>query len=525
MDRDERIKQLYGNRIVPNKAQKGKLMAKCVPERKQPKKALPAVSVPGLAKTLFPYQEEGVAFLESRNGRAILGDDMGLGKSAQSLAYLQLHKEMRPAVIICPSSLKLNWAKEIFTWMEQCKENPVYILSGRTKHQVEEVFINSSGRLFLNPCKMPKTGIFIINYDVVNDWLSELTKINPEIILSDESQYIKSGKAARTKAVSSLVKKTPQFIAITGTLIENRPAEAYTVINLVSPTMFPSEWKYKMQYCAPKHNGYGWDFKGASNTAELNIRLQEIMIRRLKVDVLKDLPPKIRTVIPIEIDNKAEYRRAEQDLIAWLKDNKGAKKAEQASKIEALARINELKQLCVKGKMEACLNWIEDYLESGNKLVVFTTHTWVLDYVYSEFKQWAVKVDGSITGAKRQDAVNEFQNNKKIKLFVGNLDAAGVGLTLTTASATCTLELSFVPTKHDQAEDRVHRIGQTAECVNAYYLLAQGSIEEEIAFLLDEKRKIVSAVLDGTDVEEMSLLGELMNKLKGGSYGTNSNTK
>jgi SWI/SNF-related matrix-associated actin-dependent regulator 1 of chromatin subfamily A len=398
--------------------------------------------------------------------------------------------------------------------MEKCEENEVYLLSGRTERTVEEVYQTSSGRMILSPCKLPTTGIFIINYDIVADWLPALLKLNAEIVISDESHMLKSGKAQRTKAAKTLIKHSSKFIAITGTLIENRPSEAYTVINLVEPTLFPSEFKYKMRYCAPKHTGFGWDFKGASNTMELHQLLKLIGIRRLKEDVLKDLPPKIRSVVPMELSNRGEYERAEVDLLNWITANKGKDKADKAGTVEALARINVLKELCLRGKIESCIDWIEDYLEDGGKLVVFTTRTWILDYIYSEFKQWAVKVDGSVTGADRQKAVDTFQKDRKVKLFVGNVQAAGVGITLTAASAVCFIDLPWNPASISQASDRCHRIGQT-ECVNIYFLIANNSIEVEIINLLDAKQKIVDSVLDGKDTNENdTILNDLLKSLK-----------
>lgn len=518
MDNQERIKQLYQNKWKTSLKATSKTIApaKGPPIIYQSLHNIIPIQPKGLARELFEYQKLGVGFIESRNGRCILGDSMGLGKTAQSLAYLQLHLECRPVIIICPSSLKLNWAKEIFMWTEKCKANEVYILSGRTKKSCEEVSIKGSGRLVLTPCNLPKTGIVIINYDVVPDWLSLLKGLKAGIVLTDESQYLKTKKAARTKSVIALAKTIPKNIAMTGTLIENRPGEAYNVINMVDPTLFPSEWKFKNRYCDPKFNGYGWDFNGASNIPELHNKISNICIRRLKEDVLKDLPPKVRIVVPLEIDNRKEYLKAESNLIQWIKANKGLKKAEQASKVEALARINELKQLTAEGKLESCLNWIEDYLSEGGKLVVFCVHTKMINAVYEEFKSCAVKVDGSVKDEKRNDAVEAFQNDPKVKLFVGQLKAAGVGLTLTKASATCFLETGWNPAEHDQAEDRVHRIGQTADSVYAYYLMGSNTIDVEIAGLIDRKRKVVSAVLDGKEVDaDSNLLDGLILNLQG----------
>jgi len=285
---------------------------------------------------------------------------------------------------------------------------------------------------------------------------------------------------------------------------------------LVDPSIFPSKWKYQHRYCGAKHNGFAWTFNGASNTKELHEKLKSVCIRRKKEDVLPDLPPKIRTVVPIELNNRSEYETAELNLIEWIRTTKGNKKAEKAANSEALVRINEMKQLCAKGKMEGVLNWITDYLSNDQKLVVFTTHTWVLDAIVEKFKKCSVKVNGKVTGAKRDKAVELFQNDPKITLFVGDLKAAGVGLTLTAAYATATIELGWNASQHNQAEDRVHRIGQTNDFVNAYYLLARNTIEEELADMIDTKRKIVNQVLDGDFdfPDDLSLVSGLLQNME-----------
>lgn len=505
---------------------------------------LPEIKIPGLAKELFPFQNKGVAFIERRKGRAIIGDEPGLGKTAQALAYLQLHPELRPAFIISPASLKFNWAKEVFKWMEKRDENQLFMLFGKKKKIVEEVSIKSNGRLVLNRCKMPDNGIFIINYDIVANeetiladdegnpilkkdkvqfvpikntgWFDILFDLAAEIVITDEAQLMANEKALRTKYVSMLAKDSPKYLALTGGLIENRPLEAFNVINLVDPSIFPSKWNFQHRYCGAKHNGFGWSFNGASNTRELHEKLKDICIRRKKEDVLPDLPPKIRTVVPIELTNRSDYEKAERDLIEWIRSTKGNLKAEKAANSEALVRINEMKQLCSKGKMTGVIDWIEDYLSNDNKLVVFTTHTWVLDAICNHFKKCSVKVNGSVTGVKRDQAVELFQSDPKITLFVGDLEAAGVGLTLTAAYATATVELGWNPSQHNQAEDRVHRIGQTNDFVNAYYLLARDTIEEELADIIDVKRKVVNQVLDGDFdfPDDLSLVAGLLQNME-----------
>jgi SWI/SNF-related matrix-associated actin-dependent regulator 1 of chromatin subfamily A len=237
------------------------------------------------------------------------------------------------------------------------------------------------------------------------------------------------------------------------------------------------------------------------------------MIRRLRKDVLPDLPTVTRSVIPLEIDNRSEYNKAERDLIKWVRENRGEEKASKAFNAEALVRIEVLKQLSIKGKIGACIEWIEEYLESGKKLVVFTMHRQTLTDVVKHFKGKVVKLEGKDNLQQKQYAVDQFQKNDKIKLFVGNLKAAGNLITLTAADSTCHLELAWNPSKHDQGESRVCRIGQLSDKVNAYYLLAYLTIEERISKLIDKKRVMVNAVLDGEDTPNDSMLSELLNMM------------
>ena len=467
---------------------------------------IPIKEVLELKLPLFPYQVDGINFIESHNGRILLADEMGLGKSCQALTYFQHHPELRPAIITCPASVKLNWAKEIKLWMTiNCD---FHIISG--KHSQKE--------------RLPKASIYITNYDVLAISNPDAKKksekyvcrpdilgIEPKIVIADEAHVWKSPDAQRTKAMMDLAKRAPYFIALTGTPIVNRPIEIFNCIKAIEPKLFPSYFQYAMKYCGAKHNGYGWNFNGASNTQELHEKLtNSIMIRRKKSEVLKDLPPKIRTVVPMELDNQREYNIAEADLIGWLRTNFGNGKAEKAQQAEALTRIGELKRLAVRGKLKECVDWIEDFLESVEKLVVFAVHKFVIDALMEKFAGRAVKIDGSVTN--RQAPVDAFQTDENIRLFVGNIQAAGVGITLTAASNTCFLELPWAGGHLDQAEDRVHRIGQVADSVTAWYLLAAGTMEEEIAQLIDAKRKVVTKVLDGQDVDEESMLSELMKK-------------
>lgn len=446
----------------------------------------------GFNTTLYPFQHEGVSFIESNKGRVLIADEMGLGKTIQALAWLHLHPELRPVIIVVPASLKFNWKLEAEVLMPNPK---VEILSGSKTWKI--------------------TGdIIIINYDILYHWMNVLSKLNPKVLITDEAHYYKNNKAKRTKAVKKLAKNIEHVLALTGTPIVNRPIEMYNALNIISPELFPNLWYYAQRYCNAKHNGFGWDFSGSSNTQELHKKLVDsIMIRRLKKDVLKELPDKTRSFVPIELDNSKDYIEAENDFVSFIQRTKGQAKAEKASSAEVLVQIELLKQLAVTGKLKQAVDWVNNFIQIGDKLVVFGVHRFVIEHLMGQFGDIAVKVDGSVSGIKRQEAVEKFQNDPNIRLFIGNIKAAGIGITLTAASTVAFLELPWTPGELVQAEDRCHRIGQK-DSVNIYYLLAMGTIEEKIAKLIDEKRKVLDAVLDGKDTDSESLLTELLNQYK-----------
>ena len=449
-----------------------------------------AVNLPikNLKGELYPFQKQGVEFLERTNGRALIADEMGLGKTVQALAWLHLHPEKRPAIIVVPASLKLNWKKEAERWLHNPK---IEVLQGSNTHKL-------------------KGDIIIINYDVLHHWVDPLREIDPKVLITDECHYYKSNKARRTKAVKLLAKAVDHFIALSGTPIVNKPIEAYNALRLINQDLFKNFRHFVDRYCSPKWNGFGWNYSGASNTQELHDLLKStVMIRRLKKDVLPELPAKTRSFFPLQLTNQSEYSKADNDLIQFLRETKGNAAARKAIFAEALTRIEVLKQLAVKGKLEEAVSWITDFLEVQDKLVVFATHKFVIDTLVERFQGISVKIDGSCTPIQRQQAVDSFQNDPKVQLFIGNIQAAGVGITLTASSNVAFLELPWTPGALVQAEDRCHRIGQK-DNVTIYYLLATGTIEDTIAALLDKKRKTLDAVLDGIETDQESLLTELI---------------
>lgn len=440
---------------------------------------------------LYPFQKDGILFLESKNGRALIADDMGLGKTIQAVSWTALHPELKPYIIVCTATMKINWKREILKWTGK----EAYIVYGTNNKEAykEKEYI-------------------IINYDVLGAHIENILSLRPKVLIIDECQKIKNFKAKRTKNVRELGKYCHHIIALSGTPIVNKPFEFFSILSLLRKDIFNSQWNFTQKFCNPTFNGWGWEYKGATNTGELhNLLTRTVMIRRKKEDVLTELPAKQRTVLPVEISNRGEYERAEADIIRWIQENISTEKARRAMRAEILARFNYLKQIAAEGKKESIIEWIETFLETDKKLVLFCTHHALIDFLMEKFPGTAVKLDGRDSGIARQKSVDRFQNDPTVKLFIGNILAAGEGITLTASSDVLFCEMGWTPGEHVQAEDRTHRIGQK-EAVNIYYMVAEQTIENSIIDILDRKRRHLDAVLDGKDSTEDSLLNELLGK-------------
>lgn len=449
------------------------------------------IEIPGLkGGTLKQYQEEGVWYAEYWNGRILIADEMGLGKTVEALAWLQLHPEARPAIVVTTASAKLNWAREANKWMTRPK---VQVLTGT----------NTSIALIGE--------IFIINYDIVDYWKDTLYEIEPKCLVLDECHSIKNERAKRTKALFHISKGIPYVLSLSGTPILNRPVEIYNSIKITNPTLFPNRWAFLQRYCGAKRGPFGWDFNGASNIEELHeILTKNVMIRRLKKDVLKELPDKMYSFIPVEIENRKEYDRAEEDIVEYIRERKGDAKADRAAGAETLVMVEELKSLAVKGAFHLAVEYIKDFLEqSDKKLVVFGIHQFVIESLISIFPDKCAYIYGGTPQPLRQQMVDDFQTNPNIRLFFGNIKAAGVAITLTAASDILFLEIPWTPGELAQAIDRVHRISQV-NAVHVRFLFGTNTIMERIANVIDEKLNVLSNVLDGKDVEETTLLTNIM---------------
>ncbi len=448
-----------------------------------------------LKTELFGFQEEGVQFVEDHDGCCIIADDMGTGKTIQTLEYLARYPELRPAIVTCPASLKGNWEAEVRKFMTTYSVQQIH---GKTIYSIVYDYTD---------------GIYIINYDILDAWKKELKRLHAKVIIADEIHYLKNmgtnkKPVQRTRAWKFLSKAIPHRIGLTGTLMQNRPIEIYTPVNLIRPNFFGKRMHYAKRYCNAKYTNWGWDFNGSSNEKELHEKLKEISIRRTKAEVLPDLPPKIKTLLPVEISNRAEYNEAENNFLEWLNKKAGPHAVKKASNAIVLTKMTTLRQVASQGKVEQLKSFIRDFLEGNEKIIIFTYHKKMINDLYNSFKKVSVKIDGSTPNKKRQSIVDKFQNDDSIKIFFGNLTACSEGLTLTAATYVLYAEYPWQPGKLAQSSDRAHRIGQK-NAVNIYYMVAHGTIEDYMVAMLDGKQEILSKVLDGKDPGKEELISKL----------------
>jgi len=459
------------------------------------------LEVPGLGGELKPFQRAGVSYLLAQR-RAFLADEQGLGKTIEALATLQADGAF-PAVVVCPASLKLNWLREIERWLPQRSARAL-------------VGTAADGRVGAADGRAGAADITVVNYDIVAARVDELRELAPRALVLDESHYCKNATAKRTQAVGRLsagVSREGLVLALTGTPVMNRPAELISQLRIIGRL---GDFGSGAQF--------GRRFRGPDAHLRLHWHLRaRCFARRLKAEVLPQLPPKTRAVVPVELDNEHEYRLAERDVVAWLQSQpldlrQLDAKVAAALRAERLVRLNALKLLAARGKLHAALAWIHDFCCSGERLVVFARHREIQHAVLERFPA-ALHILGEDGPAARDASLREFQapDGGQNQLIVCSIEVAGQGLTLTRSSNVVFLELDWTPAKHDQAEDRCHRIGQE-DAVNATYLLAAGTIDETIATLLERKRAVIGAVTDGREQDEEGVVDALVRELAGEPY-------
>ncbi|XP_031970628.1 SWI/SNF-related matrix-associated actin-dependent regulator of chromatin subfamily A-like protein 1 isoform X2 [Corvus moneduloides] len=434
-----------------------------------------------IVTSLMPFQREGVNFAISRNGRLLLADDMGLGKTIQAICIAAYYQQEWPLLVVTPSSVRFTWAEAFHRWLPSLSSGSTnVIVSGKD---------NLTGSL-----------INIISFDLLSR-MDKLLKSTFQVVIIDESHFLKNTKTARCQAAMPLLKAAKRVILLSGTPAMSRPAELYTQIAAVQPTFFPQFHSFALRYCDARKMPWGWDYSGSSNLTELKILLEEsIMIRRLKSDVLSQLPAKQRKMVVVAPEGISAKTKAV--LAAEAKKMAKGYESKQQEKEALLVFFSRT----AEAKIRSVVEYILELLESGNnKFLVFAHHKIMLDAVVVELKKKHVehiRIDGSTSSAERQSLCQKFQFSEKQAVAVLSLTAANMGLTLSAADLVVFAELFWNPGILIQAEDRAHRIGQTSS-VNVHYLVAKGTADDYLWPMIQEKIKVLGeAGLSETNFSE-----------------------
>ena len=495
--------------------------------------------VPNMVIQPYGYQKQAVMFFEKSGGSCLLGDQPGVGKTLSAISYAVKNK--LKTLVVCPASLKLNWRNEI----QRFTNEKAYIYKYKPKKRSKEVVNTKEESLF-----------HIINYEALETfiklnvshtcsyvqcgWKETNTKKkynacpvcqraksiksrvlgttfedkdgvgldpkNYDLIVCDEAHYLKNSKANRTKVVKKAFINVPKKLLLTGTAIKSMPFEFFSLLNFIDPAEWKSAHHFGVRYCAGFEDDFGWDYSGSSNLDELYSRISPYFLRRLKSDVLSFLPPKTFTHFPIELTPE-EYRNYAKTEKEVVDETTG-----ETKDADHLSRIQRLKMFTSHVKASRGIEIVQDVIDGGEKIVVFTEYISTAEKIASHFGSKAVLFTGQKSASEKQEAVDKFMNDDSVKVFVGTMGAAGVGITLTVASIAVFIDQPWTPSDREQAEDRIHRASTTSDKVQIIRLICQDTIDEDIISLLNAKEKVTSLVLDAT------ILDKKVEKLKGSIF-------
>lgn len=512
----------------------------------------------------YDYQKQAVKFFEVNDGKAILGDQPGVGKTLPPITYAAKHK--LKTLVICPASLKLNWRKEILKfsnekayvykykptkksgninyskddslfhiinyesiqtyikleYVHKCKGNVIVSGKGTQKCGCEITDLTKKHKK-CEDCKNTnsfKTRIKGLVYIQDKDG-SILDPDDYDMVVIDEFHRIKSVKTDWTQIIKRAFRDTvDKKILISGTAIKSRPMEFFSGLNFMDPEMWNSSHDFGVRYCAAYENNFGWDYTGASNLEELFTRISPYFLRRLKKDVLSQLPPKTYTEIEIELTptERREYNKLVKEVKKVVNED-GVEEEKEQSYLE---KIHKLKQFTGMVKLQRMIKdgVVTDITSNGEKLVVMSDYQILAETLYDQYKNTAVLHTGSMELEDKQTSVDKFQEDKKINLFSGMIGASGVGITLTEASKLIFLGFAWTPGDMEQASDRIHRATTTHNSIQIITYICVDTIDEDINELLSNKSQVVSKVLDNKDYVnnaqrgDESILKSLIDKLR-----------
>jgi SWI/SNF-related matrix-associated actin-dependent regulator 1 of chromatin subfamily A len=465
-------------------------------------------------KKLYKHQEEGIKFLLSRNG-CVLADDMGLGKSLQSI-IAALESGAKKILVVCPSSAKINWEREINVFC-----NDTSIIDGKKWSEAKFTIINFDilknfhtlieGRRQLTPEEL-----LLVKRDLAN--------ANFDLAIIDEAHYLKNNDSIRGKIMVELTAKhnIPRVWLLTGTPVANRPMDFFNLLKIIKSPI-AENWKhFAVRYCDGKKffktlkNGQKkqiWITDGASNLDELASKTKNIIIRRLKTDVL-DMPDKVITPMYHRLNTK-EWVGYENLWGEYLQKRTSEGKR-NGSLQKDLVELILLRQFIAAAAIPYTIEMVENAIDMGRKVIIFTSFTEELEILANHFGKLAVKHNGPMSTTQKQKSVDAFQKNSKLKVFIGNIKSAGVAITLTEATVVVFNSFSWVTGDNEQAEDRAFRIGQKND-VNVYYQLFDDTISTRMWETLRQKKDIISVIIGDKKMTEeeitIAMIEQLMNEL------------
>jgi len=416
-----------------------------------------------LLKALYKFQVDGINFGISHHCRFLLADEMGVGKTIQAISLSYIYRDSWPVLIVCPGSMKYSWKGEIQTWL------------GLKDHRIN--IINSSRQRI-----SAEAYFYIISYDLVKNILKKLKQMTFDFVILDEAHSIKNKDSLRAKKILPIAVRAKRLILMTGTPLLAKPLEGYPLLYALRPDLFCYFKKYAYRYCDPQPTPFGYSWSGTSNTKELHWILSTLMVRRLKKEVLNNLPPKRRQKV---------FIKADPDIIGEIKKVKTQIKGRKGT-LDAYTMTG-------KAKIEGACEYISDLLDIDQKFIVFAYHYDMLNKIESLMKEKHVeyiRIDGNTQQDKRYDYVKNFQHNENCKVAILSIVAASTGITLTSASLVIFAELTWTPSIMIQAEDRAHRIGQNNDFVDIKYLYGPETLDDFILDRLQKKLTIVSTTLD-----------------------------
>ena len=455
-----------------------------------------------IAEGLYPHQIEGIAFLLGRR-RALLADDMGLGKTRQSVIAMVEAEAEGPYLVICPASVKRNWAREI------------------------QLVLPTAEPIIVGPAPLPSTNFqdwVIINYEILGKHLEGLLAFDWKGVVFDEAHYLKNHQSQRSRNAAKLVKAIqdePIVHALTGTPMTNRPRDLFPILRLVNHPLGKSFLSFAKRYCDAYQGDFGLVADGASNIEELTVQLHGVMLRRTKNEVL-DLPPKVRTWLDIELHPYAiqHFNNAVREFLTKFDAPEPTEavedEPENTERRRAVGRLTTARRKLAFAKCRQTIKFVENALEQGEKVILFTTFLNTLERFHKHFGDRAVYVFGEVPAEERQNRVDQFQNDENVRLFIANMHVAGVGINLTAGRQIVFNDLDWVPANHWQAEDRAYRIGQTGT-VNVTYMIARGTVDEFVKTVLETKAALMDALVEGTLLitdEDREVQADVLSELK-----------